>query len=61
MLDDQVPLRIVHGIVEIRNGNLDSPVQLVVELNMPMNSDWAHMTRALDERIATVLPRNYRS
>lgn len=47
MLSHEGPLRIVHSIIEISNGNFDAPVILVVDLNMPMHAYWAHMVCAL--------------
>lgn len=47
MLHNQVPLGEVHSIVEICDGDLHSPVLLVIELDVPMDTDWAHMAGAL--------------
>jgi len=50
MLYNQVPLRVIHPIVEVCNCNLDSPIIFVIEFNMPVNSDWAHMVSAANQR-----------
>lgn len=47
MLDDQVPLGVIHPIIEICYRDLHSPVFFVVEFNMPVDSNWAHMGTAL--------------
>ena len=54
MLSDEIPLGVVHSVIEICDCDLHPPVLLVVELDMPMNTDWAHMTGTLDERLITV-------
>lgn len=48
MLHDEVPLRVVHPVVKVCDGDLDSPVGLVVELNMPVDPGRAHVACALD-------------
>lgn len=53
MLDDQVPLAVIHLVIKICYCDLGSPVFLVVELDMPMNSNRAHMRSALDDRCRT--------
>lgn len=47
MLDYERPKCVVHPIIEVCDCNLDAPVVLVVELHMPVYSDWAHVVRAL--------------
>lgn len=49
MLGNKRPLRVVRSIVEICDGDLNSPILLVVELDMPMNSNWAHVLCALKQ------------
>lgn len=43
VLGDQVPLGVVHPVVEVRNRDLHSPVLLVVELDMPVHSYRTHV------------------
>lgn len=58
MLSNYVPQGIVHLVIKVCDGDLHSPVILVIELNMPVNSDGAHMARALDQgRIAILASR----
>nr|GMD56904.1 protein COBRA-like [Ipomoea batatas] len=52
VLNNKSPERIVHSVVEVCDGNLDSPVCLVVNLHMPVNSDWAHVLCALATSVA---------
>lgn len=49
VLGNKRPLRVIRSIVEICDGNLHSPKLLVVELDMPMNSDGAHVLCALKQ------------
>lgn len=56
MLNHQIPLCIVHSVVEICDGYLDTPVIFVVEFNMPVNSNWTHVRCALNQWSVTVLP-----
>lgn len=53
MLNNKIPLGVVHSVIEICDCDLHPPVILVVELNMPMDTDWAHMAGTLDERLIT--------
>ena len=48
VLRNEVPLRVVHPVVEVCHGDLDPPVLLVVHFDMPMHSYWAHVRSALD-------------
>lgn len=50
MLHHQVPLRIVHVVVEICDGDFNSPVGFVVNFDMPVYSYWTHMVCTLDQR-----------
>lgn len=50
VLNNQIPLRVIHPVVEICNGDLHTPVFLVIKLHMPMNSNRAHMFSALNQR-----------
>lgn len=47
MLSYKRPLCVVNTIIEIYDGDLHTPILLVVHFNMPMNPDWTHVTRAL--------------
>lgn len=58
MLSHYIPLCIVHSVVEIRDGYLDTPVIFVVEFNMPVHSNWTHVRCALHQWSETVLPRS---
>lgn len=49
MLNNYVPLGIVHLEIKVCDGDLHPPVILVIELNVPVNSDRAHMARTLDQ------------
>ena len=55
MLYNEGPGREVLHVVEIRDRNLDTPVLLIVHLHMPVNSNRAHMVRAL-KKGAVVFP-----
>jgi len=55
VLDNQVPLRVVHPVVEIRYCDLHSPIFFIIEFDMPMNSYWTHMRCALNQRRETTL------
>lgn len=59
MLNNEVPLGVVHSVIEICNCNLHPPVVLVVELNMPMDTNWAHMTGTLNERLIIMFTRTF--
>lgn len=50
MLDDERPKRIVHSIVEVCDGDLHPPVFLIILFHVPVNSNRAHMMRALQQR-----------
>lgn len=47
MLSDESPLGVVHPVVEVGYANLNAPVVLVVNLDMPMHPNWAHMMSAM--------------
>ena len=47
MLSNKRPLCIVHLVVEIGDGHFHSPILLVIELHMPMHTNWAHVLCAL--------------
>ena len=55
MLDDEGPLRVVQPVVEVCDGDLDAPVVLVVDLDVPVHADGAHVVGALQKR-GVVLP-----
>ena len=55
MLDSKSPEGIVHPVIEICYGDLDSPIVLIVELHMPVYPDWAHMMSALQQRFIVFL------
>lgn len=47
VLNDESPLRVVHPVVEVSNGDLCPPVVLVVHLYVPVHPNGAHMVSAL--------------
>ena len=51
MLSDQIPLCVIHAVVEVRNRDLHSPIFLIVEFHMPVDSDRAHVRSTLDKRL----------
>lgn len=53
VLHNQIPLCIIQSIVEVCNCDFDTPIVLVVDLDMPMNSNRAHVIRTLDQRRIT--------
>jgi hypothetical protein len=59
MLHNKTPKRVVHPVVEVCNGNLHTPVVLIVELHMPVHSDRAHVVRALQQRTIVFLRSVY--
>lgn len=46
MLCHQVPERVVSRYVPVGDGELHSPVFLIIELDMPMDLYWTHIVRA---------------
>jgi len=56
MLNNQIPLRVIHIVVEVCDCDLHMPVLFVVSFHMPMNSDGTHMLCTLQERLEVVLP-----
>ncbi|BAS84703.1 Os03g0416250 [Oryza sativa Japonica Group] len=50
VLGDERPLGVVHAVVEVCDGDLGAPVVLVVELDVPVHADRAHVRRALQQR-----------
>jgi hypothetical protein len=59
MLYNKTPKGVVHPIVEVCNGNLHTPIVLVVELHMPVHSDRAHVVCALQQRSIVFLRSVY--
>jgi hypothetical protein len=57
VLRHQRPLRVVHPVVEVGDGDLGAPVVLVVELDVPVDADRAHVRRALEQRLAVLARR----
>ena len=57
MLNSQCPKRVVQPVVEVCDGDLHPPIVLVVDLHMPVDSNRAHVVRALQQR-STVLLRS---
>lgn len=55
MLDHERPLGVVQAIVEVGDGDLGSPVVLVVELDVPVDADGTHVMRALQQRRVVLL------
>lgn len=49
VLHDQSPLGVVQAVVEVGDGDLGTPVVLVVELYVPVHADRAHMVGALQQ------------
>jgi len=47
MLNSKSPEGVIHTVVEICYGNLDSPIVHIVELHVPVYPYWAHMMSAL--------------
>lgn len=47
MLNSKSPQRVIQPVIEIRYGDLHSPIVLIVDLHMPVDPDWAHMMSAL--------------
>lgn len=47
MLSNKSPLCVIDPVIEVGKSNLDSPIFLVVEFHMPMDSNGAHMLCAL--------------
>jgi len=43
MLNSKRPQGVIHPVIEVCNGNLDSPIFLIVNLDMPVNPDWTHV------------------
>lgn len=56
MLNDERPLCVVQPVVEVGNGDLHTPVLLVIDLHMPMHPNWAHVVCTLQQR-RIILPR----
>ena len=50
MLSNQRPLRVVHSVVKISDGNLHTPILLVIDLHMPVHPDWAIVLSTLQQR-----------
>uniref|UniRef100_A0A804RA47 Uncharacterized protein n=1 Tax=Zea mays TaxID=4577 RepID=A0A804RA47_MAIZE len=57
VLRHQRPLRVVHPVVVVGDGDLGAPVVLVVELDVPVHPDGAHVRRALQQRLAVLARR----
>ena len=57
VLNSQTPEGVIHPVVEVSNGNLDSPVVFIVELHMPVYSDWAHMVSTFQQWVIVFLWR----
>jgi hypothetical protein len=55
VLRNEIPLGVVHSVVEVCHRDLDPPVLLVVNLDVPVDSYWAHVRSALDQRCQAVL------
>jgi len=49
MLNSKSPEGVIHPVVEICYGNLNSPIVLIVELHVPVYPYWAHMMSALKQ------------
>ena len=56
MLNNQIPLRVIHIVVEVCDCDLHTPVLFVVSFYMPVNSDGTHMLRTLQQGLEVVLP-----
>ena len=62
MLNDKIPLCIIHFVIEICDCDLHPPVLFVVLLDMPVDSDWTHVASAVNNRCITIdLARNGKS
>jgi len=47
MLNSKRPEGVIHPVIEVCNGYLDSPIVLIVNLDMPVNPDRTHVMSAL--------------
>lgn len=50
VLNHERPLGVVHAVIEVGDCNLGTPVLLVVDLYMPVDTDRAHVVCALQQR-----------
>lgn len=50
MLSNESPLAKVGMVVEVCDANLNTPVVLVVNLNMPVHPNRAHVMGAVEQR-----------
>lgn len=55
MLNDEVPIGVIHSVVEVSNCDLNSPVFFVIDLYVPVDFNRAHVVCTSDERCETVL------
>ena len=49
MLNSKRPKGVIHSVIEVCYGNLDSPIVLIVSLHMPVDPDWTHVMSALQQ------------
>lgn len=49
MLNNNVPMTVIHSVVEIREGDHHPPIFFIILLDMPMNSNRAHMSCAVNQ------------
>jgi len=54
VLNNKIPLGIVHFVVKICYCNFYPPVSFIVGLNMPMNSNRTHMFSTSDHRTVII-------
>jgi len=57
MLSNNIPITVIHYVIKVCDSDFHSPILFVVELDMPMYSNWAHVRSALYERSCIVISR----
>ena len=50
VLNNKSPLAEVHAIVEVGDADFNTPVVLIVNLDVPVHTNWAHMVGAVEQR-----------
>lgn len=55
VLNNKIPVRVIHPVVEIGDGDLHTPILPVIDLNMPVHLDRAHMFCALQQLISIAI------
>lgn len=49
MLNNNVPVTVIHSVVEICDGDHYSPIFFIILLDMPVNSNRAHVSCAMNQ------------